>query len=344
MSDRRPRPLIVPIFIPHLGCPHRCVFCEQKRITSQKDLPVSEEHIIGIIERAIHSAGFDPNRNPEIAFYGGTFTGLPFDQMLFLLETVFPYITKGLFRGIRVSTRPDAVNDERLKAIRHYNVSTVELGAQSMDDQVLTLSERGHSSDDTARAVRLLRQYGLSVGIQLMPGLPGDSADKFHSTVTKVIDLKPDMVRLYPALVIKGTGLARLYEKGIYHPLGLGQAVEICADNCLRLEDMGIQVIRIGLMSSPSLLEEGQIIAGPWHPAFGFLVRSAIYHKGIAPMLPGRGQSKSIRIMAYKLDIPLIRGYKNQGVKLIENRTGAKVVNIQAEDSITPGRIKVVNI
>jgi len=344
LPDRRFRPLIVPIFIPHLGCPHRCVFCEQQRITSQDSLHVSNEHVKNIIEQAIHSSGFSRSRNPEIAFYGGTFTGLPIDRMLSLLKTVAPYIDQGLFTGVRVSTRPDAIDEERLKIIREHGVSTVELGVQSMDDHVLTLSKRGHSSEDTVMAVGLIKKYGLRVGIQLMPGLPGDSREKFHTTVSRVIDLGPDMVRLYPALVIRGTGLAGLYEEGRYQPLELNQAIEICAENCMRLEDKGIPVIRIGLMSSPSLLEEGQIIAGPWHPAFGFLVRSAIYHLGIRQMLPDYCEAAQIRIMAPKEDIALIRGYKNQGLKAIEEKTGAKVFKLGTDDSIPRGKIRVEKI
>jgi histone acetyltransferase (RNA polymerase elongator complex component) len=264
--------------------------------------------------------------------------------MLSFLKTVAPYIDQGLFTGVRVSTRPDAIDEERLKIIREHGVSTVELGAQSMDDHVLTLSKRGHSSEDTVRAVELIKKYGLRVGIQLMPGLPGDSREKFHTTVSRVIDLGPDMVRLYPALVIRGTGLAGLYEEGRYQPLELNQAIEICAENCMRLEDKGIPVIRIGLMSSPSLLEEGQIIAGPWHPAFGFLVRSAIYHLGIRQMLPDYCEAAQIRIMAPKEDIALIRGYKNQGLKAIEEKTGAKVFKLGTDDSIPRGKIRVEKI
>lgn len=344
MPDRRFRPLIVPIFIPHLGCPHRCVFCEQQRITSQTGLDVSNEHVKNIIEQAIHSSGFSRSRSPEIAFYGGTFTGLPIDRMLSLLETVAPYIDQGLFTGVRVSTRPDAIDEKRLKIIKEHGVSTVELGAQSMDDHVLALSKRGHSSEDTVRAAGLIKEYGLRVGIQLMPGLPGDSREKFYATVLRVIGLRPDMVRLYPALVIRGTGLASLYEEGRYQPLGLDQAIVICTENCMTLEDKGIPVIRIGLMSSPSLMEEGQIIAGPWHPAFGFLVRSAIYHLGIGRMLPGYGEETQIRIMAPKGDIAMLRGYKNQGLKTIEERTGARVLTIETDDSIPRGRIRVEKI
>lgn len=294
-----------------------------------------------VLEKAVLAKGFDPARKPEIAFYGGTFTRLPYDRMLELLQTANTFIEKGLFSSIRVSTRPDAVDKKRLKAMRDHGVTTVELGAQSMNDHVLDLSKRGHSAEDTVNAVRLLRTYGFRVGVQLMPGLPGDSKDIFYSTITKVLGLYPDMVRLYPALVIRGTALAHAYREGTYHPLSLDDAVEICIESCVRLENAGIPVIRIGLMSSPSLLEKGQIIAGPWHTAFGFLVRSGIYHKNIEPELPGPGEASCIRIIAPKRDIPLLRGYKNQGLKAIEAKIGAMVAGVEIDDDIAQGRVKV---
>jgi len=294
-----------------------------------------------VLERAVLSKGFDPVRKPEIAFYGGTFTRLPHDRMLELLQTAYTFIEKGLFSSIRVSTRPDALDNERLKVMIDHGVSTVEIGAQSMNDHVLDLSKRGHSAGDTVNAVRLLKTYGFRVGIELMPGLPGDSKDIVYSTITEVLGLYPDMVRLYPALVIRGTALAHAYSEGAYHPLSLNDAIEICMESCIRLENAGIPVIRIGLMSSPSLLEKGQIIAGPWHTAFGFLVRSGIYHKNIEPELPNPGEASYIRIIVPKRDIPLLRGYKNQGLKAIEAKTGAMVAGIEADDTIAQGRVKV---
>ncbi len=341
MSDGNFRPLIVPVFIPYHGCPHRCIFCEQEKITSQRGQYVDKEHIEQILNTAIHSKAFDPQRKPEIAFYGGTFTGLPFARIMDLLETAKSFIGQGRFCSIRVSTRPDTLDEKCLKAMKDNGVSTVELGVQSMDDHVLTNSKRGHTAEDSVTAVQLLKKYGFNVGIQLMPGLPGDSRDTFYSTVSKVIDMHPDMVRLYPALVIRGTELESLYNEGFYQPLELDGAVEICMESCIRLEENSIPVIRIGLMSSPSLLEDGQIIAGPWHTAFGFLVRSGIYRKNIGPELPGPGEFDYIKLTVSTREIPLIRGYRNQGIKEIEIRTGAKIVKVEGDDSISDGRIKI---
>jgi len=344
LSEGKLKPLIVPVFIPNMGCPHRCVFCEQERITSQHKFPVNGRHVEKILDTAVRSRDFDPRRRPEVAFFGGTFTRLSKERMKALLGAVAPYIRRGLFQSIRVSTRPDALDKERLDLMKAYGVFTVELGAQSMDDRVLSLSNRGHTAGDTVKGVQALKEYGFRVGIQLMPGLPGDSNECFHSTITKVIRLHPDMVRLYPALVIRGTELVRWYSEGRYSPLSLEEAVEICMEGCMRLESEGIPVIRIGLMTSPTLLEDGQIVAGPWHTAFGFLVRSGIHLKKIASFLPGQGKVSLIRIHAPKREVNLVRGYKNQGIRWIEQRTGAKVVGVEPDDSIAPGCVRIENI
>jgi len=334
LSKKGLKRLIVPIFIPNQGCRHRCIFCEQERITSQSSRSLTRIDVKAILDRAILSNQFDLRRNPEVAFFGGTFTGLPEDTFRGLLEAVAPYIERGHFQSIRVSTRPDTLDEGRLEMMKDYGVSTVELGAQCMDDRVLTLSGRGHTAEDTVNGVRTLREYGFKVGIQLLPGLPGDSTEAFRSTITRVISLHPDMVRLYPALVIRGTELAVWYREKRFHPLSLEEAIEICAESCMRLEAEKIPVIRMGLMSSPSLLQKGQIIAGPWHPSFGSLVRSRVYQKTIEPGLPRRGQFSRMKIYAPKRAIPLLRGHKNQGLKWIENKTGSEVIEVICDDSL----------
>ena len=338
------KPLIIPIFIPNQGCPHRCIFCEQQSITSQSYQTIDSAHVERVLDKAIRSKDFDLRKKPEVAFYGGTFTRLPLYRMSELLGAVSPFLKQGFFFSIRVSTRPDALDEKRLKIMKDYGVLTVELGAQSMDDNVLMFSKRGHTAEDTVKALETLRAHGLKVGIQLMPGLPGDSEERFRSTITEVIKLSPDMVRLYPAVVIRGTEMARLYREGHYEPLGLEKAIEICAESCVRLERQGITVIRIGLMSSPSLLEKGQILAGPWHTAFGFLVRSHIQHQNIQNDLLGWGVVSRIKIRVPKKEVPLVRGYKNQGLQLLKRKTGAKVIRIEPDDSIPPGRIRVETI
>jgi histone acetyltransferase (RNA polymerase elongator complex component) len=332
--------LIVPVFIPHQGCPHQCIYCRQDKITDRSRMPLTASYIKQTLDTALESKAYLSSHSKEVAFYGGTFTNLPGARMKEMLETTAPYLKKGLFNSIRISTRPDSIDRERLELIRSYGVSTVELGVQSMDDRVLMLSKRGHTSDDTIKAVALLKEYGFKVGAQLMPGLPGDSGHIFRDTVKKVLDLKPDMARLYPTVVIRDTELASVYHAGGFIPLTLDEAVGICADSCVTLEDKDIPVIRIGLMSSPSLLKDGEILAGPWHTAFGFLVRSRIHQKRIEGFLPRCSSPAVIGIRAPMREIPLVRGYKNEGVRLLEERSGARIAYIKPDDSIPPGRIE----
>ena len=343
MFDRgtRKRALIVPIFIPNEGCPYRCIYCQQEKITSQSTSPVDESTIQQTLHNAINSTGFDASREPEIAFYGGTFTRLSFGRMKEMLKAAAPFVREGLFKSIRVSTRPDSIQEEKLHLMRRLGVATVELGTQSMDDGVLKLSRRGHTARDTVESVHLLKAHGFKVGIQLMPGLPGDSEEIFMRTVDEVIKLCPDMVRLYPTLVIKGTELATWYMENRYHPLSLDAAVRICRESCVRLERKGIPVIRIGLMSSPKLLPGDAIVAGPWHGALGFLVRSGIHQEKIASCLPRRGVADQIRLRVPPAEIPLVRGHKNRGLRLIEEKTGARVVGTISDDAVPLGQVRV---
>jgi len=335
------KPLIVPIFIPNQGCPHRCVFCDQEKITSQPARPMDGQRVRELLDQARQSPLFCARKRREIAFYGGTFASLPESRIRELLGVVAPYLQEGIFHSLRVSTRPDSLDEKKAALLMDLGVSTVELGAQSMDDEVLNMTRRGHTALDTERAVELLKKNGFRIGIQLMPGLPGDSADRFSATVQKVIRMKPDMVRLYPAIVIRGTELAQWFENGIYQALALEEAVRICAESCLHLEDAGIPVIRIGLMASASLREKGQVLGGPWHESFGHLVRSEIYLRRIGAFLPGPGEAKRISIRIPSKEIALLRGHRNEGVRRIEKTTKARVDGILADDSLPSGRITV---
>lgn len=335
------RPLIVPIFIPNQGCPYRCIYCQQEKITSQSIQEVNASTIARTLDQAIQSDRFDPSRKPEVAFYGGTFTRLTTTRMKELLGAVRPYLQQGLFQSIRFSTRPDSVLDKPLDLLKNLGVSTVELGTQSMVDEVLKHSQRGHTAQDTVDSVRLLKEFGFKVGVQLMPGLPGDTQERFMQTVEKVISLRPHMVRLYPTIVLKGTALEKWFREKRYHPTPLAKAVKICQESCVRLEDNGIPVIRIGLMSSKTLLEDSQIVAGPWHKAFGFLVRSEIYQQRIESYLPEWGLAAEMRLRVPHRELPLVRGYKNRGLRSIEDKTGAKVIEVIADDTVPAGQVVV---
>lgn len=339
--ETRTRALIIPVFIPFLGCPHKCIYCRQDRITGQTNNHVRAEDVKGLIEQAILSPKYKTASSREVAFYGGTFTSISEEYMSELLGAVEPYIKENVIDSIRISTRPDEIDEKRLKLLRSYGVTTVELGVQSMDNEVLRKSGRGHTAEDTVIAISLLKKYGFKTGIQLLPGLPGDSYDIFQATIDKIIGLAPDMARIYPAIVIKDTALASLYNAGKYSPLTLDEAVRICVESCVRLEENGIKVIRVGLMSTPSLLEEGEILAGPWHNAFGFLVRADIYMKNIIPFLPAPGTTSEIGIRMPEREIPLLRGYENQGINKIKEACRAEIQYIRPDSNIQPGQIEV---
>jgi histone acetyltransferase (RNA polymerase elongator complex component) len=342
MSDgKKTRPLIVPLFLPNQGCPYRCVYCRQERITGRGETALSPEGVEEILRASVASTGFDAGRSAEIAFYGGTFTGLPRNVMEGLLKAAFPWVTGGPFQTVRVSTRPDALDGERLALLKRYGVSTVELGVQSMDDGVLRRSRRGYASRDVRRAVDLLRRSGLRVGVQLMPGLPGDSAERFLETVDRCLDLRPDLVRLYPALVLEGTLLADWYREGRYRPFGLDEAVTCCAEACSRFESRGVPVVRMGLLAPAELLEEGGVLAGPWHPAFGFLVRSALYRRKIGRLLPECVDGRVLRIAVHPREVPLVRGYRNRGLCEIQEKTGACSLEVVPDESRASGAPKV---
>ncbi len=340
-TESKRKHLIIPVFIPYQGCPHKCIYCRQDKITGQPEEKVHASDVTRLIELAKESPKFKTAHAREIAFYGGTFTSLDADYMIELLGTAADCIRDKSIDSIRISTRPDEIDETRLELIKSYGVTTVELGVQSMDNDVLRRSGRGHTAEDTVNAVSLLKKYGFKTGVQLMPGLPGDSGEIFQTTIDRVIELAPDIARLYPAIVIKGTGLAKLYKAGKYKPLSVDEAVKICSLSCERLEKAGVNVIRIGLMSTPSLLEEGEIMAGPWHNAFGFLVRSEMYLKKIMTFLPAAGTIAEIGIRMPEREIPLLRGYENSGLKKIEKMSSLKVQYVKPDNNISPCQIEV---
>ncbi|NOS35474.1 MAG: radical SAM protein, partial [Deltaproteobacteria bacterium] len=259
----RKRRLIIPIFIPHEGCPHQCVFCNQTDITGQNSLPAFTEVSETIAQYLSTWRGEGPR---EVAFYGGSFTGLSDNLQRDFLETAYAFIQRGEINAVRVSTRPDYISHEKVKLLREYGVGTVELGVQSMDDGVLGLSGRGHTAGDTVRAVELLRTAGLTIGLQMMPGLPGDTRETILATAREIVSLRPDFVRVYPTLVIKNTPLEKLYRRGDYCPWLLESMVEVCREVMSLFDNARIPVVRMGLQPTVDL--EESIVAGPYHPSF----------------------------------------------------------------------------
>ncbi|HHW56517.1 MAG TPA: radical SAM protein [Clostridia bacterium] len=267
------RMYIIPIFIPHLGCPFKCVFCNQNLITGQQK-EITEEYVRETIET--HLKTFPKNAEIQVSFFGGSFTGIPLDKQKLYLGIAKEYLDKGKIDAIRLSTRPDYIDSKILENLKRYRVSVIELGVQSMEDDVLLKSRRGHASEDVVKAVNLIRQYHFKLGLQLMIGLPGDNLEKSLNTAYKIVELKPDFVRIYPTLVIKNTYLERMYKEGRYRPLTLQEAVETSKKMYIIFIKNDIEVIRIGLQTTENINYGKDVVAGPFHPAIGQLVESNV--------------------------------------------------------------------
>ncbi len=250
------------IFVPHIGCPHKCSFCNQNTITGQTFIPHAQD-VRDICDKAI-ADGVDM-QNTEIAFFGGSFTAVPLSYMLELLESAKRYVTRG-FKGIRVSTRPDAISHDILLVLYRHGVTTIELGAQSMFDDVLRLNERGHTAQDVVNASKLIKDFGFNLGLQMMLGLYGSTPEKDYETALRIADLEPKEVRIYPTVVLKDTRLGQLYEEGKYKTYELSEAVELLARLLDLFESRGINVIKLGLHSSTDV--EESMLGGIYHPAF----------------------------------------------------------------------------
>ena len=273
---------IFPIFVPQDSCPYSCIFCNQTAIVGKKK-PLSSQEIESYIHKCLQNIKLSSPEGElphiEVAYYGGSFTLLPRQLQEEYLRPASEALKSGLIRGIRLSTRPDWIDNPTLSFLRERGVSVIELGVQTMDDQLLAYIRRGHTSQDVLRAMELLKDFGFKTGIQLMIGLPGEDETSRNSSMDKVKSLKPDMVRIHPTLVIRDTPLEQIYLAGEYTPLSLEQAVSILKRLVLEFEAEGIRVIRLGLQPNRSLEKAGTIVAGPYHPALGQLVASSIFYE-----------------------------------------------------------------
>lgn len=263
------RHMIIPVFVPHMGCPYDCIFCNQKKISGHKD-QMDEQAVRNQIEEYLSSSeGID---HIEIAFYGGSFTGIDLAIQKKYLEIASEYVLNHSLDGIRMSTRPDMINQDIMKHLSEYPVIAIELGVQSMHDEVLEASTRGHSVKDVYEASKLIRSYGFSLGLQMMLGLPGDRPELSLQTADKIIAIDPDMVRIYPTLVIKDTALEDAFQSGTYEPFTLNTTIDLCVTLLERFETAGIEVLRVGLQTTEQIQPGKDVIAGPYHPALRQLV------------------------------------------------------------------------
>jgi histone acetyltransferase (RNA polymerase elongator complex component) len=325
---------IVPVFLPHEGCPHRCVFCNQHALAG-----ASHDQPPGMDWRAAASdflcfRGTARFRS-EIAFYGGTFLGLPEQRLRELLAGAAAFVRQERLDGIRFSTRPDSVTAATLTTIADYPVLTVELGAQSMSDIVLRESGRDHTAEQTGNAVTLLRERGYRVGLQIMVGLPGEDPDISAETGRRIAALAPDFVRIYPTLVLAGSELERRFHEGRYQPLSLDQAVARTAGLYRFFRARRIPVIRTGLQATRDLAPGGAVVAGPHHPAFGQLVQSACFRQALLVALrqtPIAGRAVTMRV--HPRSLARLRGHRNETIARLKAEFGWQCVEVKPHDSL----------
>lgn len=311
----------IPIFVPHKGCPYDCVFCNQKRITGNLK-ETTPDDVTNTIEEYLKTLP-DTDRNIEVAFFGGSFTGIPINEQSALMQRVEPYIKSGEIDGIRLSTRPDYITDEILANLKNYGATTIELGVQSMVDEVLKASNRGHNSQDVCNAVKLIRNYGFSLGLQMMTGLPGDTPSRSLETAKRIIELQPDFVRIYPTLTIKDTYLEKMYHKGEYRPQTLSEAVTLSKKLLLMFEEAGIGVIRIGLQPTDEINENASVVAGPFHSSFGELVESAVYYDIIEDAVSGL--TGDVAVYVNPREVSKATGNKRANIIKIKENTGITI-------------------
>lgn len=304
----------VSIFVAHIGCPNMCSFCNQHTISGARDVPTPER------VREICSQALGEVKNPEntqIAFFGGSFTAIEKEYMISLLQVASEYVGEGKFSGIRISTRPDAVSAEILDILKEYKVTAIELGAQSMSDEVLSANDRGHTADDVVRASRLIRERGFELGLQMMTGLYKSSPELDIETAGKVIELMPDTVRIYPTVILEGTKLASLYKSGEYKIIEFDEMVKLCAKLLLMFHKKNISVIRCGLHASDNI--EGERVGGFYHPAFKELCESAVYRELIEAALP-TGSLGTSKVLVASSCISKALGHKKSNYKYFKEK------------------------
>ncbi|MBE7048319.1 MAG: radical SAM protein [Ruminococcaceae bacterium] len=326
----------IPIFVPHWGCPGSCIFCDQKRITGQRE-EMTPERAAAIIKDALQYRR--PGEHWEIGFFGGSFTGIPIQQQEALLKVAQEAVQAGKVEGIRLSTRPDYINSEVLTRLMRFGVSTVELGAQSMDDEVLLTCQRGHTAYQTVCAAQMIQECGLNLGLQMMVGLPGDTPEITMKTAQAFAEMHPACVRIYPTLVIRGTGLSNLYRAGSYTPLTLEKAVEQCSRLYRFFTENKIEVIRMGLLQ----MNAKDVLAGPCHPAFGEMVLSAACYEQLAEKMRNF-LGKQVRIHVNPRYVSVLHGQKKVNIKRLISYFQLHGIQIVQDPNLTWGEFEILEL
>ena len=337
------RQYIIPIFVPHLGCPNDCIFCNQKSISGQMK-QVTEEEVEKTIQEFLNSFK-DENLYTEIAFFGGSFTGIDIELQEKLLKIAYKYVKEKRVDGIRVSTRPDYIDKNELKLLKKYGVKTIELGVQSANDYILKRAKRGHTFEDVKKASKLIRRYGFTLGHQMMVGLPDSTWIDEMNTAKELAKLKPKIIRIYPVLVIKRTELETEFAKGEYHPITLEQAVERCKELYYFFDKKKITVIRMGLQNTDIISNpenvSSEVVAGPYHEAFGQLVEDSIwYDKILNAIKKVNTKVAEIEIEVNPENINNVIGHKKENIQKLKELYEVEVRPKQ-NFNIKPGDFKV---
>ena len=302
----------ISVFVPHIGCPNRCSFCNQNHITGKCEAPTAIT-VDETVRDALKNPNFDSS-NTELAFFGGSFTAIDEEYRLELLSSAYKYVKNGTICGIRISTRPDAISEEIVEELKNYGVTAVELGAQSMVDSVLQMNRRGHTANDVIKASEIIKNGGLELGLQMMTGLLGDTDEGALYTAQMITSLMPDTVRIYPTIVLKNTYLEKAFLDGTYKPQSVEDAANLSAKLLRFFESKGINVIRVGLHS----IDNDAFVAGPWHAAFGEIVKSKIYLKEILNALKDKPKGNYV-VFVNPSEISKATGQKKDNItKLAE--------------------------
>lgn len=331
MSARRS---IIPVFIPHLGCPHDCVFCNQRKISGSLS-PASAQDVVSAIEAGLPRC----ETPPELAFYGGSFTAIPESEQLSLLGAARPYLESGEVASLRLSTRPDAIDEKTLDRLEKYGVGTIELGVQSMCDDVLSASGRGHTASDAERASALIKQRGFGLILQMMTGLPGSSDEKDIDTARRIAALGPDGVRVYPTVIIRDTALYELWRAGKYREHTVEDAVRVCAEILPLFQRAGIPVIRLGLNPTDDL-SAGEAAGGAYHPALGEMVKSRILLKKAEALLTDV-HGGSVTLGVARPCVSQMTGQHRCNIEALCEGFGLSVVKVAACD-MEPGEVALL--
>ena len=333
------RHYIIPIFISHIGCPHQCVFCNQDKIAKEVENEVTGQDVKNTIEDYLKTIDHN-NSTVEVSFFGGTFTAINVNKQKELLKVAKAYKDKGLIDKIRMSTRPDAINGYILSYLKEYNVDIIELGVQSLDDEILKLSGRGHTAKDVEKASKLIKEYKFTLGHQIMPGLPGDTCEKDIETAIKSIAMEPDICRIYPALVIKDTPMELMYKRGEYTPYSLEEAVDISKELYKLYTQAKINIIRIGLQPTENITWGGDLVDGPFHPAFRELVEGSLICDKIKEEI---NEDEDIIIEINSKDLSKLYANKKVYFNNLKNNHNGKIL-VNTKDKLKRGNLNIIVI